>query len=226
MIFFLLLAVLLLVSGRPVSLAAISFGMALSFKVVPIIFGPAFFFYLSDFKKRAYFVSIVGLVFIAGSLPYITMDPLLIFREVFGYTSFPGRWGWTLALYAATHGEGIYSVVVRVGTYILLALLTYRSYLMNRKSKPSLYLQVGSLAFLFMSFTTGWGTHYMAWLDPFAIGVGLMPGLLYYSASGAMLIRIYFVREHEPTRLIGICWIAVLIVTSIYLRRTRPNRNL
>lgn len=219
MVFFLLLSALALTTG-PVWLGGIIFGIALNIKIIPIVFAPCIFFYLPTFRKRVEFFVASGVILTIASLPYIAHDPVLIGREVLGYRGFAGRWGWTRAVYGMSEGQGIYSFAVKVGTYLLVGFITYRSYIMNLRRKHSLFLQLGTIAFIFLSFTTGWGTNYMAWLDPFVVLVSIPLALLYYVISGAMMVYLYFIHDDESTWLMPVTWIVVLFLTLIYLRRT------
>ena len=72
-----------------------------------------------------------------------------------------------------------------------------------------------------MLFTPAWGTNYMPWLDPFAVALGFLPALLYYVASGSLLSYLYFVNDDESTRLIGLCWIAVILVSWLFIQRLK-----
>jgi hypothetical protein len=227
MIFFLLLAVYLTQIERPAWLCGIAFGMALNIKIVPIIAVPAFVFFLPDLRRRVEFVVVAGLTFFVGSLPYIIEDPFVIYRAVFGYRSVPMRWGVTRFLAGFLDVPGFASIflpLVRVCNYVLLAVLTAFSINMNRKAqKPRLYIQVGTVMFLFMSFTVGYGHNYLSWLDPFA-ALAISSALLYYSASGALLVYIYFIYDNETTRWMDVCWLAVLVCTLLLLRVVR-DRN-
>jgi Gpi18-like mannosyltransferase len=228
MIFFLLLAIYLTQMGRPAWLCGIAFGMALNIKIVPIVAAPAFFFFLPDLRRRVEFVVVACLTFFVGSLPYIIEDPFVIYREVFGYRSIPTRWGVTrfLAGFADIHGfASIFFPFVRLCNYVLLAVLTVFSIKMNRKvHKPLLYVQVGTVMFLFMSFTLGYGHNYLSWLDPFA-ALAISSALLYYSASGTLLVYIYFINDDETTRWMDVCWLAVLVCTLLLLRVVRDRKE-
>jgi Gpi18-like mannosyltransferase len=228
MIFFLLLAIYLTQTGRPAWLCGIAFGMALNIKIVPIVAAPAFFFFLPDLRSRVEFVVVACLTFFVGSLPYIIQDPFVIYREVFGYRSVAARWGVTrfLAGFADIHGfASIFNAFVRLGNYVLLAVLTAFSVKMNRRvHKPLLYVQVGIVMFLFISFTMGYGHNYLSWLDPFA-ALAISSAVLYYSASGTLLLYIYFINDDETTRWMDVCWLAVLLCTLLLLRLVRDRKE-
>lgn len=216
MIFFVLLTALLI--RQPVA-AGVAFGMALNIKVVPIIFVPVLLLYLTN--NRRWFIAAAAATFFVASLPFLFESPLLITREVLGYRGFSGRWGWTQALFAAIGPGDLFRWVSRIGAYLLLGVLAYYAVRMNRGAKPPLYFQLAFTSFLFMLFTPAWGTNYMPWLDPFAVALGFLPALLYYVASGSLLSYLYFVNDDESTRLIGLCWIAVILVSWLFIQRLK-----
>jgi len=216
MIFFVLLTALLI--ERPEA-AGVAFGIALSIKIVPIMFVPVFLFYLT--KNRRWFVTAAAATFLITSVPFLFESPLVIAREVLGYRGFSGRWGWTQALFAAIGPGDLFNLITRIAAYLLLALLTYYAVRMNRGAKPPLYFQLAFTAFLFLVFTPAWGTNYMPWLDPFPGVLGFAPAVLYYVASGSLLGYLYFVKDDESTRLIGLCWLAVIIVWWFFIQRLK-----
>jgi hypothetical protein len=61
----------------------------------------------------------------------------------------------------------------------------------------------------------------MPWLDPFAVAVGFAPALLYYIASGSLLGYLYFIEEDVSTRLMGLCWMAVILVWYFLIQRLK-----
>jgi len=228
MIFFLLLAIYATQTGRPAWICGIAFGMALNIKLVPIVAAPAFLFFLPDWRRRVEFVVTACLTFFVGSLPYILEDPFVIYQKVFGYRSVAARWGVTrfLAGFADIPGfVSFFNAFVRLGNYVLLAVFAAFSIQMNRKvPKPPLYVQVGTIIFLFMSFTLGYGHNYLPWLDPFA-ALAISSALLYYSASGTLLVLMYFINDDERTRWMDICWLAVLVCTLLFLRVLRARKE-
>ena len=220
MIFFILLTALLI--ERPLW-AGVAFGMALSIKIVPIIFAPVLLLYVA--RNRRWFIAAAVATFLITSVPFLFESPLVVMREVLGYRGFSGRWGWTLALFAVTGPGDLFRLITRIGTYLLLALITIFAVRMNRRSKPPLCFQLGFTAFLFLAFTPAWGTNYMPWPDPFAVAIGFAPALLYYLASGSLLSYLYFINDDESTRLTGLCWIAVLLVWWLFIQRLKKYEN-
>jgi hypothetical protein len=45
--------------------------------------------------------------------------------------------------------------------------------------------------FLFLAATSGFGVQYLAWLVPWAVGLGVAPAALYYATSGIFLFLVY-----------------------------------
>lgn len=216
MIFFVLLAALLI--EKPV-LAGLAFGLAVCIKVVPIIFIAAFIFYLPN-RDRLKFLGAATAVGLVLSLPFLLQDPVIIARQVLGYGSFPGRWGWTRALFAQIGPSRVFWLVARLSAYLLLGYIWYLSFKMGRRRVP-IFKQLGVIAFALIAFTPSWGTNYMSWLDPFPGIVGALAALAYYATSGAFIAKLYFLNPDESTRLSGLCWLAVLLITLIFLRQIR-----
>jgi len=215
MIFFVLLAAFLI--DRPM-LAGLAFACALSIKIVPVIYVVAFIFYLRP-KDRLWFVCSTAATGLLLALPFIAQDPLTIIREVLGYSSFPGRWGWTLALYELIGPSRTFWIASRIGGYVRIAYLWYLSIKMNRKN-VLLFVQLGLISFMLLAFTPSWGANYMSWLDPFAATLGVVPALAYYSTSGAQLSHGYF-GTYGSSRLVGIAWLAILFITWLFLRHIK-----
>ena len=216
MLFFVLLTALLI--DRPRA-AGVAFGMALSIKIVPIIFAPVLLLYIT--RNRRWFLAAAAATFLIASVPFVFESPIVIAREVLGYRGFSGRWGWTLALFSFTGPGDVYRLITRIGAYVLLGVIAYFAVRMNRRAKPPLTFQLGFTAFLFLAFTPAWGTNYMPWLDPFAVVLGFAPALLYYLVSGSLLGFLYFITDDESTRLMGICWIVVLLMWWLFIQRLK-----
>ena len=215
MIFFVLLTALLIERPR----AGVAFGIALSIKIVPIIFAPVFLLYIT--RNRRWFIATAIATFLIASVPFLFESPIMIAREVLGYRGFSGRWGWTLVLFSLTGPGDSYRLITRIAAWVLLVVIAYYAVRMNRGAKPPLSFQLGFTAFLFLAFTPAWGTNYMPWLDPFAVVIGFAPALVYYVASGSLLSYLYFINDDEFTRLTGICWIVVLLAWWLFIRRLK-----
>ena len=247
MIFFVLLSAYLLETqegARCVRLAAIAFGLALNFKVAPLIFAPALWFYLPGLRRRIEYFGLAALVFLCGSLPYLLSDPALIARSVFGYASIYGHWGWTL-LAATWFPEslrfarpphdvvGAHAVAAAIGKWLMLASIVAAAVWSNcRRDKPPLALQLGLAAAIFLFLTPGFGAQYLFWLTPWVIFLGLRASILYYVVGGLYLFvsySCYIYRAAPPfycveslTWLLApLCWASVLVMLICYARLLR-----
>jgi hypothetical protein len=191
MIAILLLSVWLAGSGRPAWLVGAVFGMAMNIKVVPVLFAPAFLFYLRGMRRRFDFAAAAAAIFLLGSLPYIAQDPALIIHRVFGYASLPGMWGLSLVGTLILPGR-VYEAYLAVGRTLMVIPILFASYWMNRgHRKPPLFVQCGFIAFLCIFSTPGFGVQYLAWLVPWAVDLGDKRSMYYYASSSAFLFLFY-----------------------------------
>lgn len=193
MLFFLLLSVALMergLSGR----AGVAFGLAMCFKIVPVIALPVIFFHQTDRRKRIAFMGAAGITLLAAWSPYLLQSPGPVLQHVFGYRSYAGHWGISyLALQlgnVAPEWRWLNEFIGRFGPYLLLASIPLLS-LYLRRSGASLYAQVGFVFFWFLSFSNGFGVQYLAWLIPWTVGLGALPSGVFYAVSGAFLFLVY-----------------------------------
>jgi hypothetical protein len=245
MILFVLLSMYLLDRKNYPALAGVAFGMSLNIKVAALIFVPILVLYLPTLETRMRYVAATGVTFVLGSVPYLMQDPGVILEQVFGYNSLYGDWGLSrlTTLRWSRDYLGLLDLIYRQwGKYLALATIGGLACWMNwGQRRPSLFIQGGSAAFLFLAVTPGFGVQYLAWLVPWVVGVGLRATLIYYTASGLFLFVVYdFWAQEFPWRLadsgavgnwrgwiIGlelICWAAVLVVLGILLSVVRRHR--
>ena len=196
MIFFLLLSVYLNEKGTHTALAGAFFGLSMCFKVVPVITVPVMFFYLRNLKKQFTFFSAAGGALLIAWSPYIFQDTRFILGQIFGYRSYYGHWGLSYLAVHLVHSlpewTWLNDIFRKVGAYVLLVGIAGISYWMNRlEPRPRLYLQVGMVFFLFLSFTNAFGVQYLAWLVPWVVGLGAFPTAIYFTASGVFLFLAY-----------------------------------
>ncbi len=233
MIFFLLLSIWLIETSKPIWIAGIAFGMALSVKFVPLMFVPVLFLYLPNLKSRlAYFASAAG-TFVICSLPFIVKDPTAIKGAVFGYSSIYGVWGITkMALisygpphllyppYDPTGGHSVFGALLK---YFMLGTICVVSLWMNwRLKKPSLIVQCGTIVALFLFLTPGFGVQYLVWLVPFVLAAGLRATLIYYATTfwfaGFALGYWGLASENLYLGIMFICWLSAAIVALEFHR--------
>jgi hypothetical protein len=191
MVFWLLFSIYLIESGRRSWLAGAAFGMALNIKIVPLIFVPVFLLYLPTRRDRIHLTIGAGAIFVAGSLPYLAQEPLVIMHRVFGYSSVAATWGVSQVIYLLLPLSP-YLAYRKIGKGLALAILVLAAWQMNeRRSKQSLFLQCGCIAFLFLFWTPGFGAQYLAWLLPWGAALKGRRILIHYFASGVFLVAFY-----------------------------------
>ncbi|MDQ1523115.1 MAG: hypothetical protein QOE47_1039 [Pyrinomonadaceae bacterium] len=234
--------------NRRVWLAAVAYGCALNFKIAPLILAPAVWFYLPRLRERAEFFAVAASVFLCGSLPYVLYDPVQIARNVFGYGSLYGHWGWTrlaaawfpesLQFALPPHGiMGAHAVAASIGKWLMLSLIVAAALWLNRRDddKPPLTLQVGLAVAVFLFLTPGFGSQYLSWLVPWVVFLGVRACLVYYLAGGLYLTveySCYIYRAAPPVYCVEpltvslplVCWASVFVMLVCYLRLLRRSK--
>jgi uncharacterized membrane protein len=236
MIFLVLLSIYLLEKRKSTVFSGLVFGLALSVKVVPLIFVPVFLLYLFTLRARAIFVVTAAAVFVLGGMPYVLLDPRIIAAKVFGYSSYYGVWGWTrflntvLGQASSSHPSGVHATINVAGKILLLVSICALGFWMNnRKEKPALFIQCGLVSFLFMALTPGFGIQYLSWCIPFVVVLGIWPTLIFYLTSAAFLFIDYhcwawwpnqpaYCVTKIPSFASLLCWISTVVVAMIYRR--------
>jgi hypothetical protein len=173
-----------------------AFDLSLCVKVAPVIAVPALVFYQFGRRKWIAFLAAAGGVLLVAWSPFLFRDPHAVIRDVFGYKSGLGHWGLSYFTYklslVSPVGVTLCTLVDKFGSPVLLLAIAALSWWMNRLAKrPSLYSQIGLVFFLFLAATSGFGVQYLAWLVPWAAGLGAAPAALYYATSGAFLFLVY-----------------------------------
>lgn len=193
MIFFLLLAVYFTEEVDKDLLAGAAFGLALCVKIVPVIAAPIMFFYRSDFRRRLRFFIAAGGVMLVAWSPFLFEDPAYILGQVFRYHGYYGHWGFSwIATWLAPYDARLNSGFRSSGAFLLLALIGFVSFRMNRSArKPSLYSQMGIVFFLFLAGSNAFGVQYLAWLPPWTIGLATVPVAFHALAGASFLFLVY-----------------------------------
>ncbi|MEO8436559.1 MAG: hypothetical protein ABI596_16805 [Pyrinomonadaceae bacterium] len=250
MVFLVVLSIYLLGSLNRVWLAGAVFGLALNVKISPLMLALAIFLYLPDLKSRMKFFAATAAVFFVGSLPYLLQEPGIILKDVFGYNSIYGNWGWTSLMvrlypeapqFARVPFEviGIHSLFATIGKWIMLAMIVVASVLMNRqKPKPPMFLQCSFIMTIFLALTPGFGSQYVMWLMPWVVILGLWPTIVYYAAGSLYTLMIYTCWAWSASSLFYcepgvlfyptlLCWAAVVSLIVFHLRtmRNHPYAN-
>ncbi|MBD0326612.1 MAG: hypothetical protein ICV68_09280, partial [Pyrinomonadaceae bacterium] len=181
--------------------------------------------------------------FIIGSLPYLLLDPLIL-KNVFGYESLYGQWGWSVLmerwyweapryLNPPHDVAGIHAVFAAIGKFIMLLAILIASYWMNARTreKPPLVLQCGFIITLFLFLTPGFGIQYLSWLVPFILALDLWPTLLLYLTAGIYQVMGYTCWAYRATPpqfclerntafyVMLLCWSSLALLLLVYGRR-------
>jgi len=195
MIFFLLLSVFLVEKGS-IAAGGAAFGLSMCVKVVPVIAVPAFVFYLLGRRKWILFFAVAGAVILTAWSSFLLRDPRAVIADCFGYKSALGHWGLTYLTYqlslVSPVGTALCAFMARAGSPLLLLAIAVASWWMNHtENRPSLYSQVGVVFFMFLAGTSGFGVQYLAWLAPWAAGLGFAPMAMFCATSGVFLFLVY-----------------------------------
>jgi hypothetical protein len=193
MIFFALLAIYFLEVRQAAGLSAICLGVACCIKVVPVILLPSIMSYMEGNLRRFQYCLVSGATFLVLSLPYIAQDPSVIVRNVFGYRSLPGIWGFPRlgAILEVTSGRfGFVAMATRLGSILVVVSLAGLAFWFRRRGTP-LFTRCAVSMFTFLWLSPGFGVQYLAWIVPFAIIFGKRAALAVYLSSGLFLALVY-----------------------------------
>lgn len=242
LMFFVLLAILLVEWRRPAWLAGVALGMAMNVKILPALLVPAVLLGLPGTRRRVEFCAGAGAVVLLGSLPVLAVAPEVIAPRVLGYGSQAGPWGISLLGLASLHIQHLrwlYDLYARHGKLLSVGLVVIASWWPGpRRCESALFLRIGLLLFLFLSVTPGFGAQYLTWLVPWVVALGVGPTATYYVAAGVFLFAYYTAAsggfpwdlanslEHPPwtATVLGlglICWMVVSGLTVRYARAVR-----
>jgi hypothetical protein len=190
MIAFVLLSLYLLQRQSPVWLAGCAMGMAINIKIVPILFLGAVFLYIRNRKAAFLFAVGAGAVVLAGSLPEMAQDPLLILTRLASYSSTPRMWGVSRLSWALLPPD-LYAMYSHWMKPVMLVLIVGLSVWMNVKKSISLISQISMLAFVLLAVAPGFGVQYLAWLAPWTALVTIRQALAFHVLSGLFLLVFY-----------------------------------
>ena len=239
MVFFTLLSIYLIDSGRFGWVAGAMLGMAMNIKVVPAIFLPAILLYLTTSRQRIEFTLSAAVVFLAGSTPYLMQDPMLVIHSVFGYRPVSGSWGLSqIACLISGESLTMYRIIGKPAAVCTVFLVS--TWIHIRAPRTSLFLRCGFLSFLFLFVISGFGPQYLSWIVPWWVVLPWKSVRWHYIASAAYVVGFYAVwsrggwyianmLEHAsvragilPLSLCAIaCWISVGTVALAYRRHLK-----
>ncbi len=199
---FLILLSIYFIGKKNIAGAGLCYGLSLCVKIVPIIVLPVFFFYLHGKKGRARFLFYASLLPLLVFLPYLLIDFHSVTKNIFAYGSQPGIWGIPFLLSNIFNNtvmnpkarEFSYDIFLAYNNYgkvvLLFLIFGFSGFLMARRNAR--LIEGCFLVFaVFLSFTSGFGVQYLAWLSYFAILVMPRLSVVYLVIGEIFLIRIY-----------------------------------
>ena len=240
LVFFVLLAIVLIEEGRPAWLAGVALGMAMDVKVLPVLLLPAVLLALDGSRRRIEFCVGAAATFLVGSMPLLLEAPELVVTRVFGYRSQSGSWG--LSLLALLLGQNPHlawlgETYARHGTLLSLGLVLVASLWRRPLHRPdALFTRAGLVMCLFVSVIPGFGVQYLVWLLPWVVGLGSGPTAAYYIAGTGFLFGYYSAtagafpwylansleRFAWSAKVLGlglICWVVVCVMAFMHAQR-------
>lgn len=242
MLLFLVAAIYFLEIRRSPALSGIALGLAISVKIVPLLFAPAFLLYIQGNRRRLQFLVLVAATAGLLALPEIVQAFPDMVRNVFLYSSRSGMWGFTRLARAVerfTGREGAVDTVASIGRLATPVILLIATWWMHRR-RVSLFASCAVLMFLFVWLLPGFGVHYLEWLVPFAIIFGELTAAAVYGATGFFMAIVYnywaksfpwyYANSIQvggwPIRYIPFelaCWLLIGGVLAVYLVRLNAD---
>lgn len=186
------------VLDRP-AICGLLFGLACNVKIVPIVFGPVFFFYWLARGRAWRFMLPTAAILLGGSLAPLLVCPRVYLHNVFGYGSTWGVWGvpyllrqtgWkdlqVIDFQGLSSAQMAIASVLKytaVGGVLLLAWV--------RRAKWDVLATLGGAWLIFFVFAPGVGVQYMAWFGPFVLL--LTPrGYTVLTVTAAMMMAVFY----------------------------------
>jgi len=177
MMFFLVASVFFAERGTA-SLAGLSFGLACSVKLVPLVFAPAILLCLPGLRPRLkWMASAIG-IWVVLSLPYLVQEPVLILKSMLGYSGATGLWGFSLVL--SLHYDSVIKWIALLAASLLPLM-----------RKRGLFEQCGLIAFLFLFLAPGFGLQYLAWTVPWTVLLPQRWMIGYHLMVAAFALSVY-----------------------------------
>ena len=244
MIGFLVLATLASIGNRPI-LSAVLFALACNVKIVPLCLAPVFFFFwLPRGKAWRFTVVTMGLLFL-GFLWGLINCPAEFVRNVFGYASYWGNWGLTLALRLTGWAPvqeldflkqtGTEIAIMQALKFVIVAGIAAIGWLRRNQPAPALMATLAMAWLCFSTLAPGVGTQYFVWLAPFLAIAYPRAYALHLTAASIFLFAFYStvtedpfpwktaiprIYEHHAWALTGgLCWLASAVIFIAVLRR-------
>jgi hypothetical protein len=241
---FLFLAAAASFLGRPIA-SALLLALACHIKVAPLAFAPLFFFHWLPRGKATVFTTTTVAGLLAGFAPVLFEAPAPFLRNVLGYGSYWGNWGFTLLL-RWTGWEAVQELdflrqtsaeraIMQVLKIVVLAGMAFIGW--RRRALPSAELfRTFACAWLwFFIFAPGVGVQYFVWIAPFlllattwgyvalTIAATIALSVFYHTTSDGQFPWVLAnprVHEHWAWAVTGLaCWGVCVAILCAHARR-------
>jgi len=194
------LAVAACVAGQPM-LCGVFLGLTCQVKIIPVLMGPAFFFFwLHRGKARPFAIGAICFVMVGWLVPLCTV-PNLFLHRVIAYSSIWGWWGFPYLigmlggpkLHASitdppTQAETVLGLLFKVIIILAVITLAWR----KRASAPVGVFSTLALSWaIFLVFAPGFGVQYLVWMAPFLLIHSERWFVIYTAASSIALFCFY-----------------------------------
>ncbi|MFH1228170.1 MAG: hypothetical protein V1701_09750 [Planctomycetota bacterium] len=182
-------------NNKKLYFSAICLGVSLLLKLYPIILLPIFLWKIKTFKERVVYSVLVILPVSLTFIPYLLVSPGAVIKDILGYPSGFGIWGYSAILISIRENIGLTGLSPAInfvsdwGKFILLAFLFYQ-WIFRVK-----YLSVLSGIILifttFYFFTSALFWQYLLWCLPFII-IKRQPNFIFYT----IFVTLYLLMIH------------------------------
>jgi len=123
-------------------------------------------------------------------MPYLAQEPSLILKTILSYGSGTGLWGFLLFanLLKDTTLDPLHQAYSVAAKWIALGAVTLLPVVLKRiGARRSLFVQCGTVVFLFLFLSPSFGMQYLAWTVPWTAALGFSAALAYHAAVGGFL---------------------------------------
>jgi hypothetical protein len=180
MVLFIFLAAVAVLKDRPI-LCGVMYAAACNIKIVPLMLAPVFIFHWISKGRRAAlgFMGTSGAIMLAGAAWGLIECPVAFVKNVFGYGSFWGGWGFTywlretgIADFQLMDFEGLSVAQTRVMLalkVIMLAGLLTLAWRRRKLGGMEFFTTLAGAFTVIFVFAPGAGPQYMVWFAPFLL---------------------------------------------------------
>jgi 4-amino-4-deoxy-L-arabinose transferase-like glycosyltransferase len=194
-VMFALLSFYLLVTGRSGLAAGLSFGIAVSIKLVPIVTLGVLLVLAAraGWRKSVAFLAGAVAVFALLWVPVILQQWTALRTNVLGYAGYGGRplWGLPEFFFAAGASQHVLDVLEGPGRFVVLLLCTALPALLAWRRPAASVTAFGLSLSLFLLLSTATATQYFAWAAAAVVLISPWVGAIYNLAAGALLVAVY-----------------------------------